>query len=68
VLAALSSKIIMLGVLDLSDMSVERPAIVADRIRLALPHIDANGIVVAPTLCVSQHGQYPLARSVENGR
>jgi len=48
VLAALPSKIIMLGVLDLSDMSVERPAIVADRIRRALPHVDANRIVVAP--------------------
>ena len=47
-LAALSSKIIMLGVLDLSDMSVESPAIVADRIRRALPHVDANRIVVAP--------------------
>lgn len=48
VLAALPSKIIMLGVLDLSDMSVESPAIVADRIRRALPHVDANRIVVAP--------------------
>ena len=33
VLAALSSKTIMLGVLDLADMTVETPAIVADRIR-----------------------------------
>jgi 5-methyltetrahydropteroyltriglutamate--homocysteine methyltransferase len=35
--AALSSKTILLGVLDLADMSVETPAIVADRIRRALP-------------------------------
>ena len=38
----------MLGVLDLSDMTVETPAIVADRIRRALPHVDASKIVVAP--------------------
>jgi 5-methyltetrahydropteroyltriglutamate--homocysteine methyltransferase len=48
VLAALSSKTIVLGVLDLADMTVETPAIVADRIRRALPYVDANKIVVAP--------------------
>jgi 5-methyltetrahydropteroyltriglutamate--homocysteine methyltransferase len=48
VLAALSSKTIMLGVLDLADMTVETPAIVADRIRCALPYVDASKIVVAP--------------------
>jgi 5-methyltetrahydropteroyltriglutamate--homocysteine methyltransferase len=36
VLAALSSKTVMLGVLDLADMTVETPAIVADRIRRAV--------------------------------
>jgi 5-methyltetrahydropteroyltriglutamate--homocysteine methyltransferase len=39
---------ILLGVLDLSDMNVETPAIVAERIRRALPYVDANRIVVAP--------------------
>ncbi len=48
VLAALPSKTILLGVLDLSDMAVETPAIVADRIRRALPYVDASRIVVAP--------------------
>jgi 5-methyltetrahydropteroyltriglutamate--homocysteine methyltransferase len=48
VLAALSSKTIMLGVLDLADRTVETPAIVADRIRRALPYVDASKIVVAP--------------------
>ena len=48
VLAALSSKTIMLGVLDLADVTVETPAIVADRIRRALPYVDAKKIVVAP--------------------
>ena len=48
VLAGLSSKTILLGVLDLADMTVETPMIVADRIRRALPHVDATKIVVAP--------------------
>jgi 5-methyltetrahydropteroyltriglutamate--homocysteine methyltransferase len=48
VLAALPSKTILLGVLDLSDMTVETPAIVADRIRCALPYVDPSKIVVAP--------------------
>ena len=48
VLAALSSKTILLGVLDLADVTVETPAIVAERIRRALPYVDAKKIVVAP--------------------
>ena len=48
VLAALPSKTILLGVLDLSDMNVETSAMVAERIRRALPYVDANRIVVAP--------------------
>src|SRR5262249_23391947 len=46
VLTALSSKTIMLGVLDLADMTVETPALVAERIRRALPYVDAKKIVV----------------------
>jgi len=48
VLAKLPSKAIILGVLDLSDMAVETPEIVADRIRRALPFVDASRIVIAP--------------------
>jgi 5-methyltetrahydropteroyltriglutamate--homocysteine methyltransferase len=48
VLTALSSKTILRGVLDLADVTVETPAIVADRIRRALPYVDAKKIVVAP--------------------
>ena len=48
VLAALPSKAIMLGVLDLSDMTVETPEIIAARIRVALPHVDAKRLIVAP--------------------
>jgi 5-methyltetrahydropteroyltriglutamate--homocysteine methyltransferase len=48
VLAELPSKTILLGVLDLADMTVETPGIVAERIRRALPYVDAKNIVVAP--------------------
>jgi 5-methyltetrahydropteroyltriglutamate--homocysteine methyltransferase len=48
VLAKLPSKAIVLGVLDLSDMVVETPEVVADRIRRALPYVDAARIVIAP--------------------
>jgi 5-methyltetrahydropteroyltriglutamate--homocysteine methyltransferase len=48
ILEKLPSKTIMLGVLDLSDMTVETPETVAARIRRALPHVPAERIVVAP--------------------
>jgi 5-methyltetrahydropteroyltriglutamate--homocysteine methyltransferase len=48
VLEKLPSKTIILGVIDLSDMNVETPDIVAARIRRALPHVAAGRIVVAP--------------------
>ena len=48
VLDRLASKTIILGVLDLSDMTIESPRTVADRIRRTLPHAGAERIVVAP--------------------
>jgi len=42
------SKTIILGVIDLGDMTVETPEVVADRIRRALPHVPAERIIVAP--------------------
>jgi 5-methyltetrahydropteroyltriglutamate--homocysteine methyltransferase len=48
VLEKLPGQTIILGVLDLSDMSVETPETVAARIRRALPHVPAERIVVAP--------------------
>jgi 5-methyltetrahydropteroyltriglutamate--homocysteine methyltransferase len=48
VLAKLPSKTIMLGVLDLADMSVETPQTIAERIRRALPYVAPERIVVAP--------------------
>jgi 5-methyltetrahydropteroyltriglutamate--homocysteine methyltransferase len=48
VLESLPGKTIILGVLDLSDMTVESPETVAARIRRALPHVDAARVIVAP--------------------
>lgn len=48
VLEKLRGKTIILGVLDLSDMTVETPDIVAARIRRALPHVDPENVIVAP--------------------
>ena len=38
----------MLGVIDLSDVTVETPETVADRIGRALPYVAAEDIIVAP--------------------
>jgi len=48
VLEKLPGKTILLGVLDLSDMTIEQPETVAARIRRALPHHPAEQIIVAP--------------------
>src|SRR3954469_3556570 len=48
VLEKLAGKTILLGVLDLSDMTVETSEVVAGRIRRALPHLPAERIIVAP--------------------
>jgi 5-methyltetrahydropteroyltriglutamate--homocysteine methyltransferase len=42
------SKTIILGVIDLGDMTVETPQVVAERIHRALPHVAAERIIVAP--------------------
>jgi 5-methyltetrahydropteroyltriglutamate--homocysteine methyltransferase len=48
VLENLRGKTIILGVIDLSNHEVETPQTVAARIRRALPHVDADKIIVAP--------------------
>jgi 5-methyltetrahydropteroyltriglutamate--homocysteine methyltransferase len=48
VLAKLTGKNIILGVLDLSTNDVETPEKVAARIRRALPYIGADRLIVAP--------------------
>ncbi|PZC49081.1 MAG: 5-methyltetrahydropteroyltriglutamate--homocysteine methyltransferase [Chloroflexi bacterium] len=48
ILRELPSKTIILGVLDLGDMTPETPEIVAQRLRNALEYVDADRLVVAP--------------------
>jgi 5-methyltetrahydropteroyltriglutamate--homocysteine methyltransferase len=48
VLASLSGKKIMVGCIDLSDMTVETPQKVAGRVRRALPHVAKENIILAP--------------------
>lgn len=48
VLKDLTGKKIILGVVDLSDMTVESPETIAARIRRALPYAPAENIIVAP--------------------
>jgi 5-methyltetrahydropteroyltriglutamate--homocysteine methyltransferase len=48
ILQALPSKTIVLGVVDLADMNVETPQIVAARIRRALRYVPAERLAVAP--------------------
>jgi len=63
VLEKLADKTVILGVLDLSTHEVETPEIVAARIRRALPHVDANRLIVAPDC-----GLKYLPRDVANGK
>src|SRR5205823_7914863 len=48
VLKKLPGKTIILGTVDLSDMAIETPVTVAERIRRALPYVPPERIVVAP--------------------
>src|SRR5437588_11862228 len=63
VLEKLPSKTIILGVIDLSDMTIETPEIVAARIRKALAHVLADRIAIAPDC-----GMKYLARDVAFGK
>ena len=48
VLDRLPDKTIILGVLNLGDMTVETPDIIAERIRRALKHVSPERLVIAP--------------------
>ena len=48
VLAELDDKQIMVGCIDLSDMTVETPVVVAARIRRALPFVAKERVILAP--------------------
>jgi 5-methyltetrahydropteroyltriglutamate--homocysteine methyltransferase len=63
VLEKLPSKTIILGVIDLSDMTVESAETVAARIRRALPYVPAERMIVAPDC-----GMKYLPRAVAFGK
>ncbi len=48
ILETLRGKSIIVGVLDLSTHEIESPGVVADRIRRALPYVDARKVILAP--------------------
>ena len=63
VLKTLDNKKIILGVIDLADMTIETPEVVAARIRRALPYAPAANIIVAPDC-----GMKYLPRAVADGK
>jgi 5-methyltetrahydropteroyltriglutamate--homocysteine methyltransferase len=48
VLSSLDGKTIILGVIDLNDPAVEPPDVIVERVRRALPYVDASRLVLAP--------------------
>src|SRR6202522_339935 len=48
VLSTLDGKTVILGVLDLNDLTVETPDVVVERVRRALPYVPAERLVLAP--------------------
>ena len=63
VLAQLEDKQVMVGCIDLSDMTIETPEVVAARIRRALPFVAAERIILAPDC-----GMKYLPREVAQGK
>ena len=67
-LAALDNKKILLGVIDLSDMRVETAQTVAERIRRALPYVNAANIIVAPDCGMNTAARGSVRENAGNGR
>ena len=63
VLGELTGKTIILGVLDLADIGVETPEVVAGRARRALPYVEADRFGLAPDC-----GMKYLPREVADGK
>ena len=63
VLRELDGKQILVGCLDLSDMKVEAPEVVADRVRRALEHVAPEQVILAPDC-----GMKYLPREVAQGK
>jgi 5-methyltetrahydropteroyltriglutamate--homocysteine methyltransferase len=63
VLQKLPGKKIMVGCIDLSDMKVETPQVVVERLRKALKHVKPEDVIVAPDC-----GMKYLPREVADGK
>ena len=63
VLAKLPDKQVMVGCIDLSDMNVETPDVVAERVRRALAHIAPERVILAPDC-----GMKYLPREIAQGK
>ena len=63
VLKKLEGKKIMVGCIDLADMGIETPQIVADRIKRALPYVKKENVILAPDC-----GMKYLPRDVADGK
>jgi 5-methyltetrahydropteroyltriglutamate--homocysteine methyltransferase len=63
VLASLGEKKIMVGCLDLNDMTIETPQLVVERIRRALPFVAKERVILAPDC-----GMKYLPREVAEGK
>lgn len=63
VLRQLEGKQCLLGCLDLSDLNVETPEVIADRVRKALAHVKPEQIILAPDC-----GMKYLPREVAQGK
>ncbi|MET0277814.1 MAG: 5-methyltetrahydropteroyltriglutamate--homocysteine methyltransferase, partial [Pseudorhodoplanes sp.] len=60
ILRKLPTKDIILGVIDLADLTIETPQVVADRIRRALKVVPAERLVIAPD-CGMKYLPRPVA-------
>jgi 5-methyltetrahydropteroyltriglutamate--homocysteine methyltransferase len=63
VLEQLEGKQVMVGCIDLSDMAIESPETIADRIRRALPYVAKERVILAPDC-----GMKYLPREVAEGK
>jgi len=63
VLSELAGKQILVGCIDLSDLAVETPEVIADRIRRALVHVAPEQVILAPDC-----GMKYLPREVAQGK
>ena len=63
VLKKLEGKKIMVGCIDLADMTIETPQVVVERIKRALPYIKKENVILAPDC-----GMKYLPRDVADGK